>query len=602
MRATARVLLPALLAACAAPARAPERPEQPAPQPTVEPEQPGLQPPPPEPPVQPPVEPEPPRGPDVRYTIELVDPASPTVALHVECAGDADGESDFTLSEGWAGIAETGADLELVEARGLADTVPSERTASNAWRVRHEPEEPLAVVFELSATQHRASAGPPEYYLPILEPGLLHALGAQTLPAPTHLDFAAERPIEIVWRGFEEQGWRTISSFAEGAGPTRVTRSLDAFRHALFVAGEARLFRGDLHGQPVWVAMAGEWSFSDAEFDDLATRIVALGRDFFEDHAKPFYLISLIQVGTGERGMTSLGGTGLTDSFALFMTRNVTLDRAPGGGDVAWLLAHELFHEWNGQAITLEQPEQLGYWFSEGFTDFYARRLLHRGGFLTPAQLVESWNQKLASQAANPERNASAERVREAFWTDPDVGNLPYQRGDVIALMVDHAVRVNSSGARSLDDLMRELVRRSRAGAGPYSNDELLAAIGEFAGAETEAAVRAVALDGADPVLAPDVGGPDLELVEVDVPVFDTGFDHESAVESGVVSGVVPGGSAERAGLVDGMRMRSWSVSFGRVDVPIQVRVGTDSGEQEISFLPLGQPIRGHAFRLRESR
>jgi len=54
----------------------------------------------------------------VRYTLELLDPDAPLVAIHVEARGDADGESEFTLDEGWAGIAESGKDLELVEARG----------------------------------------------------------------------------------------------------------------------------------------------------------------------------------------------------------------------------------------------------------------------------------------------------------------------------------------------------------------------------------------------------------------------------------------------------------------------------------------------------
>src|SRR5262245_55081590 len=103
VRATARVVLPALLAACAAHEPAQETPEQPTAEPTVVHDQPPpAAPVAPEPPAQPVPEPEPPRPADVRYTIELVDPAAPTVALHVECLGDADGESDFTLSEGWA--------------------------------------------------------------------------------------------------------------------------------------------------------------------------------------------------------------------------------------------------------------------------------------------------------------------------------------------------------------------------------------------------------------------------------------------------------------------------------------------------------------------
>ncbi len=534
----------------------------------------------------------------VRYAFELLDPEIPLVGIHVACVGDADGASEFTLNEGWAGLTDSGRDLELVEARGAQGILAHERRESFAWSVRHAPGEALELVFELGPTQHRASAGPPEYYLPILEPGLLHALGAQTLPAPTHLEFEAERPITLAWRGFEAAGWRTISSFG-AEDELEVRRSLDDFRHALFLAGELRLEQHDVHGGSLWVAVHGRWSFEDAAFQALAARIVALGREFFADFEQPFYLISLIAVGVGGTQGSSYGGTGLSDSFALFLTPDMGLAPKPGGGGLAWLLAHELFHEWNGQTIGLEQPEQAGYWFSEGFTDFYARRLLLRGGLASPAQHLESWNHKLAAWAANPERAAPAARVAEAFWTSRDVGEVPYQRGDLIALYVDHAIRARSQGARSLDDLMRALVERARAGAGPYSNDELCAAIAEFAGDEAGAVVRRWALEGVEPELPPDAAGPEFVLEPAEVPTFHTGFDHATTLASGTVSGVVAGGCAERAGLRDGMRITGWSVNLGQTAVPVEVRVREDGTERALSYLPHGVPVRGYRLRAR---
>lgn len=225
--------------------------------------------------------------PDVRYTIELLDPLAPLVGIGVETAGDADGVSEFTLSEGWAGIAETGRDLELVEARGASDLLEHERASSATWRVRHAAGEELALTFELRPTAHRASSGPPEYYLPILEQRLLHLIGAQALPAPAHLDGAAGREIALGWRGFEAEGWRVISSYAAGEAEVIVRRPLDGFRHALFLAGDLRLLPREVHGQPLWIAIAGEWSFADDEYADLAARIVALGRDFFAEHGQP---------------------------------------------------------------------------------------------------------------------------------------------------------------------------------------------------------------------------------------------------------------------------------------------------------------------------
>src|SRR5262245_38061068 len=263
----------------------------------------------------------------VRFALELSDPETPLVGIHVAAPGDADGESELTLAEGWAGIAESGRDLELVEASGAAGPLAAERVNSFTWRVRHAPGEVLALVFELRPTDHRKSSGPPEYYLPILERRLLHALGAQTLPSPTHLDQARERPIALEWIGFDEAGWSTISS--HGTADVVTTRSLDEFRHALFLAGDLRLSERDVHGKPVWIAAHGEWSFPDAAFADLAARIVALGREFFAEFEQPFYLVSLIPVGTDAR-TSSFGGTGLSDSFALFLTRDVTLAARDG--------------------------------------------------------------------------------------------------------------------------------------------------------------------------------------------------------------------------------------------------------------------------------
>ena len=354
----------------------------------------------------------------VAFRIELLEPEEPIVGITVEARGDLDGASEFTLAEGWAGIAESGRDLELVEARGERESLASERVNSYTWQVQHAPGESLTVTFELKRTSHRANAAPPGYYLPILEPGLCHLLGAQALPAPAHLDPQAARAITLEWRGFDSAGWKTISSY--GATPKLTTTlALDGFRHALFLAGDLRLARREIHGRALWTALFGRWSFTDEEFTKLAAEVVTTGREFFADFGTPHYLISAIPV-LGSPGSSALGGTGLTNSFALFMTPDARLSSGGDGvGGIDWLLSHELFHEWNGHVIRLAQPEQLAYWFSEGFTDFYARRLLLRGGRIRPEEYVASWNAKLRAFAANPERAVLASACAKPSGASP---------------------------------------------------------------------------------------------------------------------------------------------------------------------------------------
>jgi predicted metalloprotease with PDZ domain len=140
---------------------------------------------------------------------------------------------------------------------------------------------------------------------------------------------------------------------------------------------------------------------------------------------------------------------------------------------------------------------------------------------------------------------------------------------------------------------MRALVARGRAGGGPLSSLELVAELGKEAGPEAEAALRAWAVDGVEPDLARGLALPGLRLVEAEVPTFDTGFDHEATLKDGLVRGVVAGGPAARAGLLDGMRLAGWSVTLGDAFREVEITVREGSGTRVIKYLPQGAPRRG---------
>ncbi len=539
--------------------------------------------------------------PSITYRLELVDPARAVVRISLALRGDADGATELEL-EDWGGIEDPGAELEL--ARAASDrgaSLASERLDTGLWTIHHAPGESLRVDFDLGPTNRRVTTEPREYYRPILEPGLLHLIGSNSLPAPKHMAATQERSIRLEWRGFEGAGWRTLSSFAADGRDRTLIADLDGFRHALFLAGDLQVFEREVRGKPVLISVYGDdWATSQEDFADLCAEIVSIERGFFDDFEHPYYLISLIPVGERNPRVVSMGGTGLSNSFALFLQPGSALDQGPSEGmSIAWLLAHEMFHEWNGHVIRLAQPERLGYWFSEGFTDFYTRRLLYRAGFLSREEYLDSWNRRLSEYASNPERDAPASRIDEAFWSDPDVGNLPYQRGDVVALFVDHAIACASGGRSSLDDLMRELVRRAGQEDDDFSVDELLGVIAEFAGLEAAEAVRSTVVDGATIELPEDLGAPEFELESVAIRGFELGFDFERTVTGKVVRGVVGGSAADAAGLRDGMAMRSLSFHSGRADVPVEIKVVGGEGERTITFLPQGEPVEGYRLELR---
>jgi predicted metalloprotease with PDZ domain len=209
----------------------------------------------------------------------------------------------------------------------------------------------------------------------------------------------------------------------------------------------------------------------------------------------------------------SLGGTALTDSFALYLSKEYTL--APGSDDegrVAQLLAHEYFHRWNGGKIGLEKPEELGYWWSEGFTDFFARRILLRCGLLDPPAYVRRVNESLENYWKSPVRHEPNARIAAGFWKRRDFADLPYRRGDLVALLLDHEIRATTNGERSLDDFFRETLQRVRDRGESCSTDHLLELAAEWTSDGFAESLRHLIVDGADVELAEDLGAPFCEL------------------------------------------------------------------------------------------
>ena len=57
------------------------------------------------------------------------------------------------------------------------------------------------------------------------------------------------------------------------------------------------------------------------------------------------------------------------------------------------LFAHEHFHSWTGGKIRNNEQEELNYWWTEGFTEYYSRVLALRSGGLSIEEFINDCNQ-----------------------------------------------------------------------------------------------------------------------------------------------------------------------------------------------------------------
>jgi predicted metalloprotease with PDZ domain len=542
-------------------------------------------------------------GGGVEYRFVLEHEPALAVRVEVTTAGGDSGFTDFEVAREWGGV-DTGGD-DLVEAAAVSAggrRLAVEHPAPERWRVAHTAREPITFSYRIRANAHRRNASPDVNRRPIVEERLFHGFGHLVLATPRVANPERRRTTSFTWDGFDAAGWKVVSSFGIGSARRDLQLSRHDVRESVWLAGDFALVRRDIAGHLLWTAVAGrDWKFAAEELADLAARIVGAEREFFADLEQPPYLITLIPVGEPDGRNRSIGGTAFPNAFALQM-----LPDTPLGGDfgrglhVPSLLAHEMFHFWDGLTIRPADPEQLCYWFTEGFTDFYTRRILYRDGLVTLDEYARSASTKLSDLWTSEVREAPNARIADDFWKHEAVKRLPYVRGDIVAMIVDHGIRRHSRGEHSLDDLMRKLVRDARSSGERVTTETLLAEFERWAGAKVAAEVRRIVVEGALPSLDPALFAPCLTIESAEIVPFDLGFDFATSRAAGVVTGVVPGSAAAAAGLRDGQTLKGWSVGFGDVSQAVAMRIAEADTTREITYMPRRATVTVPQFRVAE--
>ena len=337
-------------------------------------------------------------------------------------------------------------------------------------------------------------------------------------------------------------------------------------------------------GHQVRVARIGRYAFDGPAFDTLALKVIATERDFWRVRDDQPFLVTMTPVAT-KSGNISYSGTGRGDAFALWMDTSVPLDR------LAWLLGHEYFHTWNTQRLgqPLTAPQERGYWFSEGVTDFYASRLMLRAGLISPERFAEFWNEKLAGYAGSRFRTATNDVVGARFWSDAEADAMQYQRGALLAVLWDR--RLKMAGATGgLDTVMRaQVARLPKLRVQPTAID-LFAETAASSGLDVRPDI-ADHIERGEPMLLPaDSFGPCARVVTEERPKFERGWDGDATAAAGnVVTGLDPMSPAYAAGLRNGMKLLArlkGTPGDSRVDYAMRVVDGASG--RVIRFRPAG--------------
>jgi len=178
--------------------------------------------------------------------------------------------------------------------------------------------------------------------------------------------------------------------------------------------------------------------------------------------------------------------------------------------------------------------------------------------------------------------------------------NDPYVRGRVIALWLDGAIRRESRGEHSLDDVMFDMVR---TGDQPITLARILDTAARYLSADGRGVLQRAVVDHGGlpaPDQAPSIGGCVRPYLQ-DLPTFELGLDLASSRATRQITSVVEGGPAFEAGLRDGQSLASVSVNKGDPDRLAKFTIHTGAGDRQITYYPRGKAVAAWQYRLDQS-
>lgn len=153
------------------------------------------------------------------------------------------------------------------------------------------------------------------------------------------------------------------------------------------------------------------------------------------------------------------------------------------------ICSHEFFHLWNGKRILPASFAPYDYstetltrllWVMEGVTSYYGELTLVRSGLWDEARYLAHLADEIETLENLPGREVlSLSQASFDAWLQNDVHDRAnalisfYNKGEVVAALLDLTIRRESSGAKSLDDVLELLWRNQK----PLGEDDFERAV-----------------------------------------------------------------------------------------------------------------------------
>ncbi len=278
--------------------------------------------------------------------------------------------------------------------------------------------------------------------------------------------------------------WKVATGLPPVAGAENTFRAsdYDVLYDSPFEVSDFREVNFTVEGKPHRVVFSGDGNYDMKQTAADITKIVEQAYKIFGELPYDDYTFIVNLRGGG--GLEHLNSTAL-------QTNRFAFKPAARYKGFLGLVAHEYFHCFNVKRI---RPDVLGpfdyenenyttlLWMAEGGTEYYSNLLLVRAGLITDKEYLAQISSAIQQLQNRPGRfETSLEQASFDAWIkyyrqdENSINNQVsyYDKGELITMMLDLAIREASDGAKSLDDVMRYLYAEFYKKGKNYSRADL---------------------------------------------------------------------------------------------------------------------------------
>lgn len=401
--------------------------------------------------------------PAMQYIVSMPDPGNHYFHVELYCSGPGKDTIDFKMPEwmpGYYQIMNYGRAVENFVAKdNIGKSILINKIHDNTWQIVAKKNKPFYISYDVKADRK------------FVANSYIDSTHAYIVPCSMflYIDGFIKTPVRLKINNYKD--WSKIATGLESVPGKKNEFTAPDFD----ILYDCPLLIGNLEELPSFKVNGIEHRFIGYKMGNFdRTHLMSNLKKVVEAAVNiigdiPYKQYTFIAIGPGRGGIEHLNNC--TVSFD-----GSRLDTKEGMNTMMNFLAHEYFHNYNIKRI---RPFELGpfdygkenrtnlLWVSEGLSVYYEYMVVKRAGLADEQALFSNFENNINAFENNPGRfYQSLTQASYETWSDGPFGKQGedankaisyYDKGPVVGMLLDFAIRHDTKNNKSLDDVFRLL-------------------------------------------------------------------------------------------------------------------------------------------------